>query len=121
MTIKIKKAWDNIEQQTVSDDNGNTWSIAEVIESSKKLDVMKIPMEHLCMNKRIAGISIRNFVGHMKMILDSDLEFPIILDEDGAVFDGQHRIARALLEEKDFIKAVRFDEDPPPRIVNSKK
>jgi len=42
------------------------------------------------------------------------VEFPIILDEDGEIMDGGHRIMRAMLEGKSSILAVRFDENPPP-------
>lgn len=41
-------------------------------------------------------------------IMDADLSYPIILGHDGRVMDGMHRIARALLEGRAEIDAVRF-------------
>jgi len=39
---------------------------------------------------------------------------PIILDEDGELMDGRHRIMKALLIGLETVKAVRFDQNPPP-------
>jgi hypothetical protein len=51
---------------------------------------------------------------HMKAVQAADLNFPIILDEDGEIMDGRHRIMKAFLEGKETIKAVRFDTNPDP-------
>jgi len=59
---------------------------------------------------------MRTFVAHMKMVLECDLKHPIILDENGGIFDGGHRVAKALLENAETIKAVRLTEDPMPII-----
>jgi hypothetical protein len=59
-------------------------------------------------------LRLRDFVMHMQAVLIADLEAPIILDEDGELMDGRHRIMRALHEGKTTIKAVRFDTNPPP-------
>jgi hypothetical protein len=42
------------------------------------------------------------------------LSFPIILRHDGRVMDGMHRIARALLEGRVEMDAVRFLSPPAP-------
>ena len=44
----------------------------------------------------------------------ADLSFPIILSADGAVMDGRHRVLKALLQDRDHVEAVQFDEDPEP-------
>ena len=51
---------------------------------------------------------------HVKQILKVNIDYPIILDEDGEIMDGRHRIMKAILEGKETIKAVRFDENPKP-------
>jgi len=40
------------------------------------------------------------------------LSYPIILDDEGYVMDGRHRIFKALLKNKPSIKAVRFTKTP---------
>jgi hypothetical protein len=42
------------------------------------------------------------------------LQFPIILAANGAVMDGVHRVAKAVLRGRREIEAVRFAQDPPP-------
>ena len=51
---------------------------------------------------------------HIKLVMETDLEFPIILCSKGRLMDGMHRVLKALLEEKDTILCVRFIEDPEP-------
>ena len=119
--VVIKKAWDHISDQKTSDDKGNVWKSSDLIARAKGLPVKEIPMDHLAIDVNINGMKAREFVSHMKMILDADMSYPIILDEDGKVFDGRHRIARALLEEHGTIKAVRFEEDPPPTYIKAGK
>lgn len=51
---------------------------------------------------------------HMAAINAADLSYPIILDEDGEIMDGRHRIMKAMLAGEKTIKAVRFDENPSP-------
>ena len=116
MAVEIKKAWTKISDQVLSDGEGNKWAMAEVIDQSKELPVMDIPLDHLAIDKEICEVSIRDFVAHMKMVMDCKLEYPIILDENGTIFDGRHRVAKALFEEADTIKAVRFQENPLPFI-----
>ena len=119
--IIIEKEWDGVEREMMSDSSGNQWSIPSVIEATKELPVMNVPLDHLCISRSIAGVSMRSFVAHMKMVLDADLDFPIILDDNGEIFDGAHRVAKALLEGKETIKAVRFARDPAPTIAASDK
>jgi hypothetical protein len=56
----------------------------------------------------------RAMVGHMKLIEQADLSFPIVLSASGAVMDGMHRVAKASLLGRDEIEAVQFDDDPEP-------
>jgi hypothetical protein len=53
-------------------------------------------------------------VMHIKAVENADLKCPIILDEDGEIMDGRHRIMKALWKGKKTIKAVRFDVNPSP-------
>ena len=88
------------------------WSVPRLIQLSKDLPVMIIPMEHLNIYHKYDNLDLRKMVGHFKAINAAELKYPIILDEDGEVMDGRHRIMKALLENKKTIKAVRFQENP---------
>lgn len=56
----------------------------------------------------------RALLEHVKLIENADLSFPIILSASGAVMDGMHRIAKAVLMGRHEIEAVQFDRDPEP-------
>ena len=56
----------------------------------------------------------RTMLGHIRLIDEANLSFPIILSANGAVMDGRHRVAKAALAGHDEIEAVQFIEDPAP-------
>jgi len=62
----------------------------------------------------------RSLLEHMQLIDEVDLSFPIILDRDGRVMDGMHRVCRAVREGKVSVPAVRFDRVPEPDFVGCK-
>ena len=119
--MKIDKKWDNLADQTISGDNGDTWNMAAVVNYAKNLEVFDIPLKHLCIDCKIDNSTIKDFVSHMQMVTDANLEQPIILDDNGRIFDGRHRVAKAILDGKDSIKAVRFIKDPPVTFRETKK
>ncbi len=53
-------------------------------------------------------------VEHLRLINEADLSYAIILDPDGRVMDGMHRVARALLDGHAAIAAKRLDTMPLP-------
>ena len=62
----------------------------------------------------------RKVIAHLRLIDEADLSHPIILAADGRVMDGMHRVAKALLQEKAEIDAVRFECNPKPDHVGCK-
>lgn len=94
------------------------WSVSRLIDLSKKLEVFEIPMNYLYVYYKYDKLTLREMVTHIKAVLEADLSYPIILDEDGEVMDGRHRIMKAMLEGAKTIKAVRFETNPPPCRVN---
>jgi hypothetical protein len=58
--------------------------------------------------------TVRRVVEHIRLIEAVDVKYPIILGPDGQVMDGMHRIARAMLEGRATIRAVRFEHLPEP-------
>ena len=40
------------------------------------------------------------------------MDYPVILSEEGWVLDGWHRIAKAILQNQRYVKAVRFKKNP---------
>lgn len=59
----------------------------------------------------------RAVADHARLIAEADLRYPIILGADGRVMDGMHRVAKAYLEGRRSISAVRLASDPEPDFV----
>lgn len=97
------------------------WSVPRLFELSKNLPVMEIPLNHLNVYNTYEKLTLREMVMHIRAVQNADLSFPIILDEDGEIMDGRHRIMKAILEGKETIKAVRFEENPPPCVITEEK
>ena len=58
--------------------------------------------------------TVRAIVEHVRLIASADLSCAIILDPDGRVMDGMHRVAKALLEGRPVVTAKRLTTMPPP-------
>jgi hypothetical protein len=93
---------------------GKQWRCTRLFHLAKDLPVMDVPLDHLNVYFTWKELTLREMVMHMKAVQDADMSCPIILDEDGDVLDGRHRIMKAILTGAKTIKAVRFDENPPP-------
>ena len=94
---------------------GNSeWAVTRLFELSRDLPVMEIPLDHLNVYSTYEKLTLREMVMHMKAVNDADMDKPIILDEDGDIMDGRHRIMKAMLLGLPTIKAVRFEDNPTP-------
>lgn len=58
--------------------------------------------------------TLNNVLAHFKKIEIANYEKPIILNQDGVVLDGVHRLCKAYLEGRKTIPAVKFEVDPTP-------
>lgn len=59
----------------------------------------------------------RKIAEHAKLIAETDLSYLIILDPEGRVMDGMHRVCKALTEGRKSLKAVRLEMLPKPDFV----
>jgi len=92
----------------------HSWSVPRLFELSRNLPIMEVPINHLSLYYTYEKLTLRDMVMHMNAINNADLDKPIILDEDGELMDGRHRLMKSMLLGKETIKAVRFDENPSP-------
>lgn len=97
----------------VSSIGRHRWNVPRLIQLSRNLPIFDAPLNCISVWKKY-DVTMREFVMHMKAVQDADLSYPIILDEDGEIMDGRHRIMKAMLLGHETIKAVRFDENPSP-------
>ena len=99
----------------------DAWDVARLIRLAEGLPVVDVPVDSIgevdtvyWFNGPDDQPTVRSVVGHVRLIQDVDPSYPVILGSDGRVMDGMHRIARALLEGRTTIPAVRFSADPEP-------
>ncbi len=108
-----KNKYKYLDNQVYSAKNEN-WRISRLIFLAQDLKPFNISMKALNIYDLFpVAKNTQDFIKHMKKVLDSDLSYPIILDDEGYIMDGRHRILKALFEGVKTIKAVRFDETPP--------
>lgn len=72
------------------------WSVPRLIELSKDLPIMEIPLAHMFTYHKYPALTNKELLMHMQAILNADLKYPIILDEDGEIMDGRHRLMKAM-------------------------
>lgn len=58
--------------------------------------------------------TLREVAKHVGRIQAAELGYPIILNDDGSLMDGGHRICKAYLEGKKKVLAVQFETMPEP-------
>lgn len=116
MAQKMKKSdikYKYLDGQVYREKN-KAWRVSRLIFLSQNFKPFNIPMKALNIYDLFpVSKNTMDFIKHMKKVLDSDLSYPIILDDEGYIMDGRHRILKALFEGVKTIKAVRFDKTPP--------
>jgi hypothetical protein len=99
----------------------DAWDVDRLIRLTQDLPVRRVRLDAIGELERSywfhdSGESptVRKVVEHARLISEVDLGFPIILDHEGRVIDGMHRVARALLERLDDINAVQLSGPVEP-------
>lgn len=103
----------------------DAWNVSRLAEKSAGLPVEEIDLQSIgavdtvyWFNSSNDEPTVRGVIEHARLINEVDLGYPIILGADGRVMDGMHRVAKAILEGRTTIKAVRFRVDPEPDYRN---
>ena len=94
---------------------GNTYDAPTLVAFAKHknyktfdLPLVGIDISHMPFSATTFG----QFLYHLKRVNDTNLDYPVILDDEGAICDGWHRVAKAYLEGRPTVKAIRLLEMP---------
>lgn len=93
------------------------WDAPTLVEYCKRNKYPVFDMPLACVNISMMPWklnSFNDFMWHLQRIKNADLTHPIILDDDGIICDGWHRIAKAMMDNKSTIKAIRMENMPEP-------
>ena len=100
------------------------WDVDRLIDLTAHLPRVEVPLESIReLNEPFwfgggsEEATCRAVADHARLILETDLSYPIILDADGRVMDGMHRVAKAYLEARATILAVQLQSNPEPDYV----
>lgn len=103
----------------------DAWDVDRLIELSRGLPVRAVAVASIgevdtayWFGGGAPAPTVRDVVEHTRLMLKADLSYPVILGYDGRVMDGMHRIARALLEGRAEVSAVRFPSPVDPDYRN---
>jgi hypothetical protein len=98
-----------------ADDGFDAWDVDRLIELSRGLPVESVAVDSIgevgtayWFDGSAEVPTVRKVVEHMRLILEVDLSYPVLLAHGGRVMDGMHRIARVLMEGRTEIDAVPF-------------
>jgi hypothetical protein len=102
-------------QDYYRDGNGNLYSVARLLDDTKHLPVFDCPLAALDLSCEIwQGCNMHSLAWHVRRVNDADLDHPVLLDWEGSIADGRHRVIKALAQGKRTIKARRMTWKPEP-------
>ena len=109
-----------------SSDRGRLiWDVHRLVELSAALPRREVPLaaiRELDEPYWFAGEgdrpTCRAVADHARLMAEADLRYPVILSADGRVMDGMHRVAKAYVEGRASVVAVRFEETPEPDYID---
>jgi hypothetical protein len=100
------------------------WDVDRLIELTTDSPRVEVPLEAIreldepfWFGGGSEDATCRAIADHARLIAEADLSYPIILDADGRVMDGMHRISKAYLEGRKSISAVQLTSDLEPDFV----
>ena len=107
-----------------SEEGLRVWDVDRLIELAEELPVELVRVNEIWELDEVRWFveeqhppTCRAVLEHMRLVLESDPSYPILLGEDGRVMDGMHRILKVALEGRDTIPAKRFERDPEPDYI----
>ena len=104
---------------TVREGKRLLWYTKRLWELSKDFEPFYIPLGEIVELDRDCWFgstepTLREVARHADRIAKADLDYPIILNDDGSLMDGGHRVCKALINGQTSILAVKFAEMPEP-------
>ena len=106
-------------------DNLLVWDVDRLVKLAEELPERRVPLASIWELDEVRWFdggkqlpTCRALLEHMRLVMDADPTFPILLGEDGRVMDGMHRVLKVALEGGGEIAAKRFQTDPEPDYMN---
>ena len=92
---------------------GKKYSALKLIEHSKQYKLFDMPLIGIDLTRNGWEIKdLDDFIYHLNRVNETDLKYPIILDNCGVIADGLHRVCKAISKGETTIKAIRLETMP---------
>ena len=107
-------------------DGLDAWDVDRLVELAEPLPIESLPVDsiHEVDTAYWFGAfqppTVRAVIEHARLIDEVDPAFPIVIDPDGRVMDGMHRVARAIRDGRSHVEARRLVELPSPDHRNTR-
>ena len=93
------------------------YTAASLYRHANKLGLKPFKYPLACFNlsseqSSMHDLNLYAFANHVKRVMETDINIPIILDDSGQIADGIHRCIRAICEGKSYIMAYRLTSMP---------
>ena len=93
------------------DGKTHIWDINKLLSTLNNHPITQIPLNTIQeLNENYwfsdhATITTQDIIEHMKLVNETDLSFPILMCPDYLIMDGMHRVAKAVLDNREYINA----------------
>ena len=97
------------------------WDLETIWNASKNAKPTRIKVSELwdkryknewCWQNEGEELNNLFFLHHMRRVLNADLSYPIMISEEGLIFDGVHRLDKAKHLDLEYIDCLVFEKDP---------
>lgn len=98
------------------------WRVENLVELAKELPVKSIPITDIRAIKLNLPLikhqaTHMDLAYHMRVAMNANLEYPVILGQDGRIMDGHHRVIKTIAYGLPTILVVQFKIDPQPDTI----
>ncbi len=101
------------------EDGNRRYAVQDLIKAAEELEVFDLPLAGVSLTHAICNNTLKSFLYHHKRVENADLQYPVIIDDNGYICDGWHRVAKAILLGQTTIKAKRLIVMPEPEIIKT--
>lgn len=116
--IKIERGFSRFDSEQLCSTHGKAeWRISDLVALVNEygLKSFHLPLQFIDIQSHYFKCDdLYEFMQHMKMVQEADLDRPIIMSHRGQILDGRHRICKAIMEGRTHILAVKFEFDVKP-------
>lgn len=101
----------------------HVWDVNRLLRENTALPVISIALQQIAELQQAYWFpeihpTTTAIIEHMRLVEAADLTYPILIDAEGKLMDGMHRVAKALLAGHTHIHAQQLPHTPAPDFIN---